>query len=76
MSDEACKLQLQRLEITQSLHWDRIETNKTDIHDQGVVLDKMIKMLSQIRWIVTGGVGFFILQNVGLIQVIKTIIGL
>lgn len=67
--DEACKLRLQRLELDYLRH-DQV------IREQGIALHEIVQVLMQIRWMGVGALGLFVLQNIGLLEVVKKLIGL
>jgi len=66
--DEVIRLKFEHLEKD-------IAEHDTAIEKQGETLSKITQLLAQIRWMCVGGIGFFILDNIGLFGVVKKIFG-
>ena len=52
-----------------------IQKHDNAIKEQEKTLNKITQLLAQIRWMCLGGIGYFILDNVGLLAVVKKVFG-
>jgi len=73
--DEACNMKIQRLELSDERHEEQLTKHERAIDEQGKTLHDITTLLSQIRWMVIGGIGFFVVSNIGLLPILKKIIG-
>jgi len=64
--DEVIELRLRRLELD-------IATHDAELKAQGDTLNKITKLLAQIRWMGVGALGFFVINNIGLLAFVKKI---
>ena len=70
---EAYKLLEMKLAIAQA--HEKIDTHDLRITALGATLGKVPQLLAQIRWMAAGATGYFVLDNIGLLAVLKKIIG-
>lgn len=75
MSDESCNLRLQALEMTQELHEERFTMHDGLLQEQGDTLSNIEKVLFQIKWMASGAIIYVTLKEVGLIPLIKSLVG-
>ncbi len=60
--DERCNLKLQKLILTQKDHADRL-----------LKIESSLKDISQIKWLLIGGMAFFVFDKIGFIKTIGLI---
>ena len=49
---------------------------EAELKSQGETLNKITKLLEQIRWMGVGALGFFVLNNIGLLEVVRKTLGI
>lgn len=74
--NEDCNQRLQQLEIARALHQEKLDRHAGQLENQGVALQKITSLISQIRWTVTGAAGVYLLSVMGLTDFIKTFLKL
>ena len=74
--DETCNQRLQQLEIAKALHQNQLEQHAGQLEGQGVALQKITGLISQIRWTVTGAALYYLLSSMGLTDFLKTFLKL
>lgn len=81
--DEACNKRIHELEIARVLHESQLNTHEKalDTHEvtikaQRVAIEKITGLISQIRWLFTGAVGYYVLSTMGLTDFLKTFLNL
>ena len=55
---------------------EKLEDHAEKINEQGKTLGEVTNLLAQIRWMCSGALTLFVLDNIGLLAVLKKIIGL
>lgn len=74
--DNECKLQIQRIEIDVANQGLRLDTQELRIKEQGDSLDKITQILSQVRWMMSGALLFYVMQKIGLWAVLEKLLGM
>lgn len=54
---------------------EKLEHHAVKINEQGQTLSEVTNLLAQIRWMCAGAFGFFVIDNIGLLAVLKKIMG-
>jgi hypothetical protein len=71
--DEACNVRLALLEASQVTQDKKLESLDSMLEVERQKLDKITKLLSQIRWAITGALGAYIFSTTGLDDVLKAL---
>ena len=66
--DEHCNLRIKMLERD-------IEHHAIAIREQGDMLKKIVNLIAQLRWMGMGALGLWVINNVGLMAVVRQILG-
>lgn len=70
--DETCNMKIQRLEIITEEQGKRLDQQEQTITSQGESLQKITQLLSQVRWMLSGGLAVYLISSTGLEGLIKT----
>ncbi|MCX4187167.1 hypothetical protein [Methylophaga sp. OBS4] len=77
--DEVCNKRIRELEIARVMHESQLGTHEKALgtHEkalttQGLAIDKIAGLISQIRWLATGALGYYVLSTMGLTDFLKT----
>jgi hypothetical protein len=71
MPTEACNLKIQRLEIVQDQHAEKIGF----LFKKQDATDKALSDIRDIKYILIGGFGFYMLDKVGLVETVIKFFG-
>ncbi len=75
MDNESDAYKILELNMAVANVHEKLEDHALKIHAQGKTLTEVTNLLAQIRWMAVGAFGFFVLDNVGLLAVLKKIMG-
>ena len=73
-TDDSIKdLQLRVHDLERDYHYlrDGHDTHKRNYNSLKAELDKLLRVLNQIRWMITGGAIYFLASQVGIINILK-----
>lgn len=71
--DDTCNNKIHQLEIAKVLHEQRLNTQEQKLETQGLALDKITGLLSQVRWMAAGALSVYLGQQLGLESLLKTV---
>lgn len=74
MTDAACDLKIQALQIKHDTLAREFETHKAEVNTIRQSMFDIQKTLLSIKYSIMGAFGFYILQSIGLIELIKAFV--